>query len=100
MARRLSGGPDGYIDNVDVRVKAATSELMYLEVNTTIGQVRLRNQTGANVNFDYYEITSATNALNATAWNSLQDQNLAGFPIRKWLGERLGTSGRQQRRYR
>jgi hypothetical protein len=53
---------------------------LYLQVNTTNGQVSLRNETGDPVTIDYYEVTSASNALNATAWNSLQEQNLAGFP--------------------
>jgi len=89
----LSGGPDGYIDNVDVRVKSASSELVYLEVNTSNGQVRLRNQTGAPVNIDYYEITSATSALNATSWNSLQEQNLAGFPAGNGSGNGWEQAG-------
>lgn len=89
----LSGGPDGYIDNVDVRIKSASSELVYLEVNTSDGQVRMRNQTGAPVNLDYYEITSATNALNATAWNSLQEQNLAGFPAGNGSGNGWEQAG-------
>lgn len=89
----LSGGPDGYIDNVDVRIKAASSELLYLEVNTTNGQVRIRNQTGAPVNIDYYEITSVSNALNATAWSSLQDQNQAGFPAGNGSGNGWEEAG-------
>jgi len=42
--------------------------------------VRVRNQTGAAVNIDYYEIKSASGALNSATWSSLQDQNQAGFP--------------------
>jgi hypothetical protein len=71
-----NAGADGYIDNVDVRI----IQPLVIEVNTTNGQVTLRNQSGAAVNIDYYEITSAAGALNATTWNSLQEQNLAGFP--------------------
>jgi hypothetical protein len=41
--------------------------------------VRLRNQTGATVNIDYYEITSAQNSLNPS-WAGFQGQNIAGFP--------------------
>src|SRR4051812_9992491 len=73
-------GADGYIDNVDVQLTAAANVLLFLEVNTTNGQVTLKNQTGAAVNVDYYEVTSATGALNKNTWSSLQDQNRAGFP--------------------
>jgi hypothetical protein len=92
----LSGGPDGYIDNVDVRVKTAASELVFLEVNTTNGQVKIKNQTGAAVKVDYYQITSAASALNAVGWSSFQDQNQAGFPAGNGTGngwEEAGGSG-------
>jgi hypothetical protein len=72
----LSGGPDGYIDNVDVRIVRP----LVLEVNTNNGQASVRNQSGEAIRIDYYEITSDSGSLNATAWNSLQEQNLAGFP--------------------
>jgi hypothetical protein len=71
-----NSGADGYIDNVDVRIV----QPLIVTVNTTTGQVSLRNESGAAANIDYYEITSAAGSLNATAWNSLQEQNLAGFP--------------------
>jgi hypothetical protein len=75
-----NGGADGYIDNVDFQITNAANELLFLQVNTTSGQVSMRNLTGDPVAIDYYEITSASNALNATAWDSLQEQNVAGFP--------------------
>lgn len=81
-----NGGTDGYIDNVDLQLTAAANEMMFLQVNTTTGQVSIRNQTGEALNIDYYEITSASGALNATAWNSLQEQNLAGFPAGSGTG--------------
>jgi hypothetical protein len=72
---------DSAVDDATLTVDPATSFLMILEVNTTNGQVRIRNQTGAPVNVDYYEITSASGALNAATWSSLQDQHsLPGFP--------------------
>jgi hypothetical protein len=90
-----NGGADGYIDNVDVQLAAAANELMFLQVNTTNGQVSIKNQTGETVHIDYYEITSSTPALNATAWNSLQEQNLPGFPAGNGTGngwEQFGGS--------
>lgn len=73
------GGGDGYIDNVDVQVTNAASALLFAEVNTVTGQVTIKNSTGQAVPIDYYELTSASNALNRASWNSLQDQNLPGF---------------------
>ena len=55
--------------------------------------MRLRNQTGAAVNIDYYEVTSAGNALNSTAWNSFQEQNLAGFPAGNGSGNGWEQAG-------
>ena len=55
----VNGGTDGYIDNVDVQITNAANFLLYLEVNTTTGLATLKNQTGAAVNIDYYEVTSA-----------------------------------------
>jgi hypothetical protein len=90
-----NGGTDGYIDNVDVQITNAANVLLFLEVNTTTGQTTLKNQTGTAVNIDYYEVTSATGTLNATAWNSFQEQNLGGFPAGNGSGngwEQFGGS--------
>jgi hypothetical protein len=76
----VNGGTDGYIDNVDVQLTNAANELVFLEVNTTSGQARIKNQTGDPVQIDYYEIKSAAGSLRRNTWTSLQDQNLAGFP--------------------
>jgi hypothetical protein len=84
-----------YIDNVDVQVTNAANELLFLEVNTTTGQAAIKNQTGDPFHIDYYRIRSAGSALNATAWNSLQEQNLAGFPAGNGSGngwEQFGGS--------
>ncbi len=146
----ITFGPDGYIDLVDVRVTDAINDLLYVEVNTTNGQVRFKNNSGDPVRIDYYEIRvpgsagltgdyngngevdaadyvlwrnggplqnegdtpgtvndadytvwranfdNAANSLNATAWNSLQEQNLAGFPAGNGSGngwEQGGGSG-------
>lgn len=93
-----AGNHDGYVDLIDFRVLNAADLLMYLEVNTTTGQVTLKNQTGDPVPIDYYEVTSTSGALNATAWNSLQEQNLAGFPTGNGTGngwEQFGGSTSQ-----
>ena len=90
-----NGGADGYIDNVQVQLTAAANELVFLQVNTTNGQVSIKNQTGDPINIDYYEVTSSTGALNSATWNSLQDQNLAGFPAGNGSGngwEQFGGS--------
>jgi hypothetical protein len=85
-----------YIDNVDVQITNAANELLFLEVNTTTGQAAIKNQSGDPFHLDYYRIRSAGGgALNATAWNSLQEQNLAGFPAGNGSGngwEQFGGS--------
>jgi hypothetical protein len=73
----------------------AEEELLFVEVNTGTGQAAIKNQTGDTLNIDYYEIESASGALNATAWNSLQEQNLSGFPAGNGSGngwEQFGGS--------
>jgi hypothetical protein len=89
----VNGGTDGYIDNVDVQVTNAANELVFLEVNTTSGQATIKNQTGDPVQIDYYEIKSAAGSLRRTTWNSLQDQNLAGFPAGNGSGNGWEESG-------
>ena len=61
-----------------------SGELITLEVNKTTGQVRLINQQAAPINIDYYEITSAGGALNASGWNSLDDQEGGDPPGQGW----------------
>lgn len=46
-----------------------------LEVNTVAGWTRLINNSGAAINFNYYQVTSASNSLNAATWQSLDLQN-------------------------
>jgi hypothetical protein len=135
-------GPDGYIDLVDVQVTQAVNEFLFLEVNTTSGVVKIKNQTGDPFNLDYYEIVapsgssptgdyngdgtvdtadyadwrktningaqgytdwqanygeSGSASLDEVAWNSLQEQNLPGFPAGNGTGngweEAGGSSG-------
>jgi hypothetical protein len=78
------GRKDTAVD--DATLVAATIDpgdfTMFLEVNTTNGQVTLKNETGEAVDIDYYEVTSAGSSLHATNWNSFQEPagNPAGFP--------------------
>ena len=71
---------DTAVDDAALQSDPATSMLLALEINTTNGQARIRNQTGAAVNIDYYEIKSTAGSLNSVAWTGLQEQNLDGFP--------------------
>jgi hypothetical protein len=93
LPMQTGAGADGYIDNVDVRVVSREAILLFAEVNTTTGQVRIRNQTGQAVPIDYYEITSTTGSLKTNTWTSLQDQNLAGFPAGNGTGNGWEEAG-------
>ena len=52
-----------------------------LEVNTTTGFMNLMNETGRDVDMNAYEILSSGGALDPVGWNSLQEQDLPGFPV-------------------
>ena len=96
---RTAGGPgaDGYMDNIDVRIQQTTNpQFLFLEVNTATGQTTLKNETGAPVQIDYYEVSSASGALKANTWSSFQDQNSGAFPAGNGSGngwEEAGGSG-------
>ncbi|WP_146563717.1 hypothetical protein [Posidoniimonas corsicana] len=47
-----------------------------LEVNTSTGEISIKNQFDVSVDMSYYEITSASGSLNPDGWNSLDDQNI------------------------
>src|SRR5688572_19964566 len=86
---------DSAVDDARLQNEDASTQVLVLEINTTNGQTRLRNQTAAAMNIDYYEVTSAANSLNSTAWNSFQEQNVAGFPPGNGSGngwEQFGAS--------
>lgn len=73
------------------QVETATGDVV-LEVNTTTGETVIKNETGASLSLDFYEITSAS-SLNPSGWNSLNDQDLPGFPAGDGTGngwEKLG----------
>jgi hypothetical protein len=138
-------GPDGYIDLVNVQVADAEEELIFLEVNTSTGEMSIRNQAGDPFHIDYYEIRvpasasapdgdhngdgsvdaadyvawrkdpanfggnpagynewrqnfgggSVSGSLDPVAWDSLEEQDLAGFPAGDGSGngwEEIGGS--------
>lgn len=79
----LSGGPDGYMDNVDFRVTAEIIQpALELTINRTTGSMTLMNRTGGLENMSGYQITSAFESLNpANAnWRSIADNFDAGSP--------------------
>lgn len=70
---------DGYVDLVNFQVGGMTdNSVLTLEVSAANGFTRLRNQSGAPVSIEYYEVLSPAGSLNASAWNSLQDQDFEG----------------------
>ena len=87
------GQRDSAVDDASLTVEDAATQVLVLEINTTNGQVRMRNQTGATVNVDYYEIKSTSNALNAVGWTSIQDQTVAGFPAGNGTGNGWEEAG-------
>ncbi|WP_428307715.1 PEP-CTERM sorting domain-containing protein [Lacipirellula sp.] len=84
------GGADVTFDDAAL---SADVTILTLEVNTTSGATRIVNQTGQPVSLDYYQITSAADSLNKAAWNSLQTQNLAGFPAGNGTGNGWEKAG-------
>jgi hypothetical protein len=84
------GGFDAGFDDASLSVDV---KILTLEVNTTNGTTRIVNQTGQPVSLDYYEITSASNSINKAGWNSLQNQNLAGFPAGNGSGNGWEKAG-------
>ncbi|HEX6963715.1 MAG TPA: PEP-CTERM sorting domain-containing protein [Lacipirellula sp.] len=84
---------DGAVDDATLRFDPPETQVLFLEVNTATGQVQLKNQTGEPVQIDFYQITSASGALKADTWTSLQDQNLAGFPAGNGSGNGWEEAG-------
>jgi hypothetical protein len=84
---------DSAVDDATLTSDDASTQVLVLEVNTVNGQMRMRNQTAAPVNIDYYEITSASSALNAVGWDSLREQNLPGFPAGNGSGNGWEEAG-------
>jgi hypothetical protein len=85
---------DTAVDDASLRVDPIENFLVFLEVNTTTGQVTVRNETGEPVNIDYYEITSAGSSLHATNWEGFQEQgDVSGFPAGDGTGNGWETFG-------
>jgi hypothetical protein len=51
------------------------ASILTLRVNTATGGITIRNDTAAQLDMNYYEIRSASAALNGVKWNSLDDQD-------------------------
>jgi hypothetical protein len=62
-----------------------------LEVNSTTGAVRILNEQSAPIQLSYYEIRSATGALNPAGWSSLDDAE-GGDPLGTGWDEAGGSS--------
>ena len=77
----LSGGPDGYIDNVDFQItNEVIQPVLGITVNRDTGGITVSNQTGGPVTFKSYSITSAFEALQPSNWLSIADNYDAGSP--------------------
>jgi hypothetical protein len=77
----FSGGPDGYIDNVDFQVTDEVIQpTLSITVNRNTGGITLSNQTGGAVNLKSYSITSAFEALDPATWLSIAENYDAGNP--------------------
>ncbi len=55
-------------------------DVLTLRVHTVTGVVSMRNATAVPISLDYYELRSATGALNPAGWTSLDSQE-AGDPV-------------------
>lgn len=78
-----SGGPDGYMDNVDFRVSSSVYQpTLSISVDRNSGTMSLSNLTGAAVNIKSYSITSAFEALDPAnaKWKSIAENYDAGSP--------------------
>ncbi len=87
------GWRDGYVDNIYFDLHLAVIPLN-LQVNTLNGEMTvLNNDLLSPIEFDFYEILSSGNSLDAVLWNSFDDQGLdsiGGGPTESW-GEGAGS---------
>ncbi len=70
---------------------ALTPDLMTLEVNTTTGLTTIKNSTVTEFDLDYYEITSASGALDPAGWTSI-DSTEGNDPFGQGWDEAGGSS--------
>jgi hypothetical protein len=77
----VSGGPDGYLDNLDFQVTNVIIEpTLSITVNRVTGAITLKNQTGSAQNLASYSITSAFEGLTPANWQSIADNYDSGNP--------------------
>jgi hypothetical protein len=68
------------VELVDVDISVSQIETVDLNVNTTTGQVSMRNSLATPFEIDYYEITSTLGVLESDNWTSL-DAADGGLPV-------------------
>lgn len=77
---------DNALSNSEIQSLAVAPLLeLSLEVNTTTGRVSIKNDSAQDFEIDFYQIGSTDDegdggSLLTNNWNSLQNQDLAGFP--------------------
>jgi hypothetical protein len=69
----VSGGANGQLAQLTL------TRVLVLQVNRDTGELKLLNPFGPAENVSGYSISSTSGALNAAAWNSLQDQAVSGW---------------------
>jgi hypothetical protein len=84
---------DAAIDDLTLDVDDAANHFLVLEVNTTNGQVRFRNQTAAPIKLDWYDIKSSNGALSSATWLAIQQQAISGFPAGNGSGNGWEKAG-------
>lgn len=72
-----SNGNDNYVDLVSLVTAPSLSALFpTVYVNTGTGEATLLKAAGDDIDFNYYELSSATENLSFNAWESLADQGV------------------------
>ncbi|MBN1852830.1 MAG: hypothetical protein JW829_08905, partial [Pirellulales bacterium] len=97
-AVRLASGAETTWDNLIVATEFSelnlpAADVLTLRVNTTTGAVSMRNDSGASIDINGYAILSAGGALNASGWNSFQEQDLVSFPAGDGTGNGWEETG-------
>ncbi len=76
-----TGGPDSDFTNAFLngfQIDLPSAGAFELTVNTVTGNATLTNNTLGALDIDFYQISSASGALNPGGWNSLEDQDFEG----------------------